>query len=128
MRRMLARLAAVALLLLAVVPVGAKSPHSAYDVHVLVSDVPRAGDVTDANLVNAWGLARTAGSPWWVADADTEVSTLYNGAGTPFPGAIPLVVSVPGGPTGLVADTTPGFVVSNGTVTARASFLFATEG
>jgi uncharacterized protein (TIGR03118 family) len=127
MRRILVFLAALALLLVAVVPVGAKSPHSAYDVHVLVSDVPGTGDVTDANLVNAWGLARTATSPWWVADADTEVSTLYNGAGTPFPPGTPLVVSVPGGPTGTVADTNPGFAVSNGTVTARANFLFATE-
>jgi uncharacterized protein (TIGR03118 family) len=128
MRRMLAFLAAMGLLVVIVVPVGAKSPHSAYDIHVLVSDVPGAGDVTDPNLVNAWGLGRSATSPWWVADADTEVSTVYNGSGTPFPVAGPLVVSVPGGPTGLVADTTPGFMVSNGTVTARANFLFATEG
>src|SRR6266545_2371479 len=127
MRRILVLLAAVGLTFVAAVPAGAASPHSAYDVHVLVSDVAGAGDVTDPNMVNAWGLARTATSPWWVADADTEVSTLYNGAGTPFPLGAPLVVSVPGGPTGLVADTNPGFAVSNGTVTARSNFLFATE-
>jgi uncharacterized protein (TIGR03118 family) len=127
MRRILVLLAAIGLSFALAVPAGAASPHSAYDSHVLVSDVPGAGDFTDPNLVNAWGLARTATSPWWVADADTEVSTLYNGAGAPFPLASPLVVSVPGGPTGLVADTTPGFNVSNGTVTARANFLFATE-
>jgi uncharacterized protein (TIGR03118 family) len=128
MRRILAFLAATGLLFVSVASVGAKSPHSAYDVHVLVSDIPGAGDVTDANLVNAWGLARSTTSPWWVADADTEVSTVYNGSGTPFPVASPIVVSVPGGPTGLVADTTPGFMVTGGLVTARANFLFATEG
>jgi uncharacterized protein (TIGR03118 family) len=128
MRRILVLLATLGLLLAVAVPVGAASPHSAYDVHVLVSDVPGEGDFTDPNLVNAWGLARTATSPWWVADADTEVSTLYNGIGTPFPAGAPLVVSVPGGPTGLVADTNPGFAVSNGTTTARANFVFATEG
>jgi uncharacterized protein (TIGR03118 family) len=127
MRRILVFAAATGLLLAAALPVGAASPHSAYDVHVLVSDGSEPADFTDSNLVNAWGLTRTATSPWWVADADTEVSTLYNGSGTPFPVGAPLVVSVPGGPTGTVADTNPGFPVSNGTTTARANFLFATE-
>jgi uncharacterized protein (TIGR03118 family) len=127
MRRILVLLAAIGLMFALAVPAGAASPHSAYDVRVLVSDIEGEGDFTDPNLVNAWGLARTATSPWWVADADTEVSTLYNGSGTPFPVLTPLVVSVPGGPTGLVADTTPGFIVGNGSVTARANFLFATE-
>ena len=75
MRRMLAFLAALGLLFVSVASVGARSPHSAYDVHVLVSDVPGAGDVTDPNMVNAWGLGRSAASPWWVADADTEVAS-----------------------------------------------------
>ena len=36
----------------------------------------------DPLLANAWGLARSAGSPWWIADNDTGWSTLYNAAGT----------------------------------------------
>jgi hypothetical protein len=35
-------------------------------------------DATDPNLVNAWGLTRSNGSPF---DNGTGLSTLYNGAG-----------------------------------------------
>src|SRR5947209_5288404 len=37
----------------------------------------------DPNLVNAWGLSRASGSPWWVSDNGTGLSTLYNAAGVP---------------------------------------------
>src|ERR1041384_4631945 len=46
----------------------------------LVSDVPGMAAVTDPNLVNPWGLARSSTSPWWVADNGTGLSTLYTGA------------------------------------------------
>jgi hypothetical protein len=36
--------------------------------HNLVSNLPGIADHQDPNLVNCWGLARSAGSPWWVAD------------------------------------------------------------
>src|SRR6266566_8118480 len=52
----------------------------------------------DTNLVNGWGIARSAGSPWWVSDNGTAKSTLYNGNGV----AQALIVSVPGAPTGVV--------------------------
>ena len=59
----------------------------------------------DPLIVNAWGMARSAGSPWWVSDQGSGWSTLYNGAGTKQG----LVVSVPaapglpvGQPTGIV--------------------------
>jgi hypothetical protein len=37
----------------------------------------------DPNLVNAWGLARASGTPWWVSDNGSGLSTLYNAAGVP---------------------------------------------
>src|ERR1700747_360008 len=37
----------------------------------------------DPNLVNAWGLSRSSGSPWWVSDNGTGLSTLYNAVGAP---------------------------------------------
>ena len=46
----------------------------------LVSDVPGAAELTDPNLVNAWGLAFGPTTPAWVADNGTDVSTLYSGA------------------------------------------------
>src|SRR4029077_5685940 len=45
----------------------------------------------DPNLVNPWGLSRSSGSPWWVADNGPGLSTLYTGAGS----AISLVVTIP---------------------------------
>src|SRR5262245_55159792 len=61
----------------------------------LVSDIPGLAPVTDPLLVNPWGIARSGGSPgspWWVADNGTGVSTLYNGiTGAPAQ----LVVHIP---------------------------------
>src|SRR5690349_2989376 len=36
-----------------------------------------AAQITDPNLVNAWGISHSAGSPFWVSDNGTGVSTLY---------------------------------------------------
>ena len=49
---------------------------NAYTVTPLVSDVPGAAPILDPNLVNAWGLTASSGSPWWVADNGTSLSTL----------------------------------------------------
>jgi len=73
----------------------------------LVSDIPGLAPVTDPNLVNPWGLARSATSPWWVADNGTGVSTLYNGAGQ----KLALVVTVPP-PVGGVSPSAPTGIVS----------------
>jgi uncharacterized protein (TIGR03118 family) len=98
-----------------------------YTVHNLVSDQPGVADHTDGNLVNAWGIAASASSPWWVADNGTNVSTLYNGDGVAQFQPTPLVVNVAGGPTGTVFNGSPGFVISDGTNSGPARFLFATE-
>ncbi len=102
----------------------------------LVSDVAGAA-TTDPNLVNAWGIARGPTSPFWVADNGQGVSTLYDGAGHPFPIAQPLVVTVPppagsppdttAAPTGVVFNNTSDFVITDGTHTAPSLFIFATE-
>jgi uncharacterized protein (TIGR03118 family) len=119
MRRILtvaAMLAVAAAVLAAATPAAERN---AYVQHNLVSDGFLPADHTDANLVNAWGLTSLPGSPWWVADNGTDVSTLYNADGTPRP----LVVSVPNAPTGAVSNTGSSFVVGSG----PALFLFATE-
>jgi hypothetical protein len=52
---------------------------NASKVTLLVSDLPGAENI-DPNLKNAWGVAFSpAGSPFWVADNATGVSTLYSG-------------------------------------------------
>ena len=117
--------AAVASLVLAVAATGASPNPNLYTAHNLVSDQVGVADHFDPNLVNAWGLAARGGSPWWVADNETSVSTLYlaNGTAFPPPPASPLVVQVLHHPTGLVANSGPGFVVGSG----PALFIFATE-
>src|SRR5919109_1402853 len=81
----------------------------------------------DSNLVDAWGLSRASGSPWWVSDNGTGVSTLFNAAGA----ARALVVKIPtpdgtgtSAPTGTVFNATAGFLVKPN---AKAIFLFVTE-
>jgi uncharacterized protein (TIGR03118 family) len=111
--------AALASLVLAIAAAGAPPNPNLYTVHNLVSDQVGVADHVDSNLVNAWGLASLATSPWWVADNGTNVSTLYTANGTP----VPLVVSVPNAPTGLVGNAGAGFVVAG----TPARFIFSTE-
>lgn len=97
----------------------------------LVANASGVAPVTDPNLVNPWGLSRAAGSPWWVSDNGTGLSTLYNGAGA----ITPLVVTIPkSNPASTMFPTgTPTGTISNGSTTdfllapgAPAVFLFAT--
>src|SRR5207248_6297525 len=78
-RRLMASAAAfAAAVLLAGLPAAATAASdNVYTVTNLVSDVSGVAANTDSNLVNAWGLTSTAGSPWWVADNATSVSTVY---------------------------------------------------
>jgi uncharacterized protein (TIGR03118 family) len=96
---------------------------NSYRVTRLVSDEQGAAMHTDPNLVNAWGLAAGPTSPWWVADNETDVSTLYDADGN----AIPLVVGVAGAPTGTVFNGTPAFIVKHAGFHGPAVFAFATE-
>lgn len=52
-----------------------------YVANLLVSDTGAGALHTDANLVNAWGLAFNPNGFGWVSDAGTGVSTLYDGDG-----------------------------------------------
>jgi uncharacterized protein (TIGR03118 family) len=100
----------------------------------LVSNQAGVAPVQDPDLVNGWGLTRAPASPFWVSDNVSGKSTLYRGNGT----KVPLTVIIPsasgsttGTPTGTqfnitVLTATPGFAVSNGTVSAPALFLFDT--
>jgi uncharacterized protein (TIGR03118 family) len=86
--------------------------------------------VTDPNLVNAWGASYLPTSPLWVSDNGKDVTTLYRGAvdGTAQT-IVPLVVSIPGGaPTGQVSNSTSSFVVHDAAGNSGAAlFLFVGE-
>ena len=89
----------------------------------LVSDVPGLAAATDPNLVNAWGLARSATSPWWVADNGTGVSTLYTGAGA----ILSLVVTIPVPPGGTPPSAPTGIVFNGSSDFQGDRFIFVTE-
>ena len=126
------RLLAVAALLGAVAVVTTLAAATAatglnsFVVHNLVSDVPGLADHTDASLVNAWGLTSLPTSPWWVADNETSVATLYRADGTKVVLTTP-DIQVPNHPTGAAANSSGNFVVTEGTNSGPARFLFDTE-
>jgi uncharacterized protein (TIGR03118 family) len=95
----------------------------------LVSDQPGHAQLTDPNLVNAWGLAAGPTSPLWVADNGKDLSTTYTGAVHGSPVALgPFVVSVPGGaPTGVVFNPTSDFQLTPGDANTAARFIFDSE-
>jgi uncharacterized protein (TIGR03118 family) len=99
---------------------GAAQP-TTFKVTKLVSDQPGVALVTDPDLVNAWGLVSGPTTPWWVNDNGTGLSTLYRGSDGAKQG---LKVTVPGGPTGVVFNSTSGFLLPGG---AKALFLFDGE-
>jgi uncharacterized protein (TIGR03118 family) len=92
----------------------------------LVSDQPGVAQLTDSQLVNAWGMSRGPNTPVWVSDNGADVTTLYNGAvGNPeSPVAKVLTVSIPGGaPTGQVFNNTTAFDLPGTTTPARFIFI-----
>jgi uncharacterized protein (TIGR03118 family) len=80
----------------------------------------------DSHLKNAWGTAYLPGGPFWISDEDTGMSTLYDANGT----IVSLVVTVPpattgtGTPTGIVGNSTSGFVVRHNGNSGPAAFIF----
>jgi len=89
-----------------------------------VSDqVALNGHPADPNLVNAWGLSMGPGTFLWVANNGTDTSTLYNPASF---AKVPLVVNVPGAPTGTTFVGIPNTFNIAGPNTPTL-FAFATE-
>ncbi len=105
-------------------------PRLAFSEVDLVSNIPGQAAVTDANVVNAWGLALSPTSPLWVANNGTNTATLYaGGLGGAAPTVVPLVVTIPGGaPTGQAFNGTSDFVVTGPGGSGPARFLFVSEG
>ena len=103
---------------------------SAYSVSKLVSDGAVAAATKDANLVNPWGIVFAPGATVWVANNRTQTATLYDGTGL----RQTRVVNIPAGlnghadPTGIVANGTTDFIVTHGSTSGPAKFIFDGEG
>jgi uncharacterized protein (TIGR03118 family) len=114
---------AAALLILAPVASAQRSIGSYVQTN-LVSDQSGKAPLVDKNLQNPWGLAFGPATPAWVANNGTNTSTLYAGGANGSPVTQPpLIVSVPGAPTGQVFNGSSNFMVGS----APASFIFSTE-
>lgn len=100
--------------------------HAQYAQTNLVSNIPGLAAHTDPDLQNPWGMSFSNGSPFWISDNGTGLSTLYNGLGvkSPLVVSIPLPTGAPSAPTGQVFNSAGAFNLSNG---SNAAFLFATE-
>ena len=84
----------------------------------------------DPQLLNPWGIVANPTSPWWVANNNAGVSTLYNGQGVKqgLVVNIPSPVSgVPGTPTGVVFTGASWFSFQADGKTTGAVFTFVTE-
>jgi uncharacterized protein (TIGR03118 family) len=116
--------AALHVLALSLVSSSALAQHH-YVKSVLVKNLAPAKNV-DSQLVNPWGLVYGPGSPFWISDEGSGLSTLYDGKGTKQS----LIVTVPpgsgtgkGSPTGIVYDvSTTDFKL----MTWPSEFLFST--
>ncbi|MGD0097080.1 MAG: TIGR03118 family protein [Terracidiphilus sp.] len=123
MKKLLHLAAGIAVLSLS----GAVASGQHYTQTNLVSNVSGVAPVTDPDLINPWGVSRGSGTPWWVSDNGTGLSTLYNGAGAKQG----LIVTVPaavagntGSPTGTIFNgSATDFLLAAST---PARFLFST--
>ncbi len=104
-----------------------------------VSDLPGVALFEDRLLVNPWGVALNSNGAFWVVNNKTDRATVYRGDVSNSPVApdflltsvaipnVPTLLPAPSQPTGVVANTTSDFVVSQpGFSSAPALYIFVT--
>jgi uncharacterized protein (TIGR03118 family) len=105
---------------------GSQAAHAQYTLTNLNSNQVRAAKHIDPLLVNGWGLVFGPGSPWWISDAGSGWSTLYNGVGKQVEGLKVVIPTAggngPGSPTGIVFNGSTDFQVNG----SPAVFIFDT--
>jgi uncharacterized protein (TIGR03118 family) len=129
-RWVLAAIGAAALLVLPSSPAQAGSPTPRFTEIDQVSNQPGHAKLTDAHVVNAWGLALGPTTPLWVANNGTNSATLYSGGlGGATVGQPSLVVTNDSdAPTGQVFNpSTTDFTVTTTAGTGPAKFIFDSE-
>jgi uncharacterized protein (TIGR03118 family) len=93
----------------------------------------------DANLQNPWGIAVGPGLPFWIADNNSNLSTLYSGTGqietSTVTGSNAVGIAIPSSaagvqanPTGQVYNGDGGFLIPTPNGQETALFVFAGEG
>jgi len=103
---------------------------ASYKPFVMTADTSGVAPNTDPHLVNPWGVSFSGTGPFWTANNNTGTSTVYNSTGQiqPIVVTIPAVGGSPvGSPTGTVFNGSTDFVVTQGTKSGAASFIFNSE-
>ena len=104
---------------------------NAYIQHNLIADTAGVADLTDPHLVNPWGIAESASSPFWISDNGTGLATVYSTSVTATIAIASLKVTIPPGSasgagpgpvTGQLTNSTTVFLIG----TTKASFIFCT--
>jgi uncharacterized protein (TIGR03118 family) len=115
----------------------ARADEGAYKQSNLVSSVAGRAATTDADLLNPWGIVAGPTTPFWVADNNAGVSTLYRGNGSKvmlsngsmtIPHVnVPAPGGRPGAPTGIVFAKGKGFTLHASGKSGDSFFIFSTE-
>jgi uncharacterized protein (TIGR03118 family) len=103
------------------------------------AEVVASAKTVDANLQNPWGIAVATGLPFWIADNNSNLATLYSGAGDvetqEVTGSASTGIAIPASaagvqanPTGQVYNGTGSFVITTSKGQETALFLFDGEG
>jgi uncharacterized protein (TIGR03118 family) len=93
----------------------------------------------DSNLSNPWGLVTAPGLPFWIADNNSNVASLYSGTGQIQTNAVTgsnataitvpaSAAGVPANPTGQVYNGNGGFLIPTSNGQETALFIFSGEG
>ena len=121
---------------------GSQSTSTVYSDTALVVDkaeVVASSKTVDANLQNPWGIAVATGLPFWIADNNSNLATLYSGTGTvetqEVTGSAAAGIAIPASaagvqanPTGQVYNGSGSFLITTSKGQETALFLFAGEG
>src|SRR5205085_3291312 len=114
----------------------AATARASFDWENLEGDIPGVAEITDPNVVNPWGIALSPSGTIFVADNGAGVATVYFQDGTPAPNfSNRLVITIPASstntgdanPTGVVANNTSFFKVTNGSNSLPAKMIFVSE-
>jgi uncharacterized protein (TIGR03118 family) len=103
------------------------------------AEVVATATTIDANLQNPWGIATATGLPFWIADNNSNLATLYSGTGAietkAVTGSNDIGVAIPASaagvqanPTGQVYNGKGGFLVPTSGGQESALFMFDGEG
>jgi len=103
------------------------------------AEVVAVATTIDANLQNPWGIATATGLPFWIADNNSNLATLYGGTGTietqAVTGSADVGVAIPSSaagvqanPTGQVYNGNGGFLIPTSNGQESALFIFDGEG